>query len=89
MDESADLTVAARRIVWGGLINSGQTCVRPDYVLVHESVADAFLQRMKDTIVEFFSEAPRSSEWYGRIINCKSHKRLVGLLEDARHFLGL
>jgi aldehyde dehydrogenase (NAD+) len=87
VDKTADLAVAARRIAWGGLLNSGQTCVRPDYFMVHDSVADAFVEKLKATIAEFYSQDPKASEWYGRIINTKSHKRLVELVEDARHFL--
>src|SRR5690606_30756548 len=51
---SADLDVAARRIVWGKLINAGQTCVAPDYLLVDASVHDGLLSRMKAAVREFY-----------------------------------
>jgi len=84
VDESANLTIAARRIVWGGLLNSGQTCVRPDYVLVHEKVRAELIVKLKASIVEMYSATPQKSADYGRIVNQKSHFRLAGLIAESR-----
>ncbi len=80
VDESADLEVSARRIVWGKYTNAGQTCVAPDYVLVHERVHDEFLAALKSAIVEFFGDDAKESPDYGRIINERHCDRLVALL---------
>ena len=59
VDRQTDLDVAARRIVWGKFYNAGQTCVAPDYVLVHQAVEEALVSRMKETIHDFFGDDPR------------------------------
>jgi aldehyde dehydrogenase (NAD+) len=81
---SADLTIAAKRISWGAFLNSGQTCVRPDYVLVHRSVADKFLAEVKKAVVEFYGEDPQKSDFFGRIINVDAHARLTKMVEDVK-----
>jgi len=81
---SADIPVAARRITWGAFLNSGQTCVRPDYVCVHASVAEQFLQEVKKCVKDFYGEDPQKSEYFGRIINGEAHTRLKGVLKEAR-----
>src|SRR5262249_31681176 len=80
VDASADLQVAARRIVWGKYFNAGQTCVAPDYVLVDRRVEDKLVKAMVRTLRDFFGEDPKQSKDYSRIINTRHHKRLVGLL---------
>ncbi len=83
IDSEVDIAVAARRIVWGKYSNAGQTCVAPDYLLVHERVHDELLAALKSTITEFFGSDAKTSDDYGRIINERHHKRLVGLLESG------
>jgi aldehyde dehydrogenase (NAD+) len=83
VDESADLDLAAKRIVYGKFFNAGQTCVAPDYVLVHEHVHDALLNRMVSAIREFYGDDPQRSPDYGRIVNERHHARLVSLLSGA------
>lgn len=84
VDQTANLEVAAKRIVWGKFSNNGQTCVAPDYLLVHESIYEKFVQQIKDTIREFYGENPQESEDYGRIINHKQLERLHQLLKLER-----
>nr|WP_106783879.1 aldehyde dehydrogenase [Lysinibacillus timonensis] len=81
VDHTANLEIAAKRIVWGKFNNNGQTCVAPDYILVQRSVYSEFVERLKGTIKEFFGQDPQKSEDYGRIINKKQLERLVHLLE--------
>lgn len=83
VDASCNLDVAARRIAFGKFYNCGQTCIAPDYALVHESIHDAFLERVVKTIAEFYGSDPASSPDYGRIVNERHHRRLVGLLPSG------
>ncbi|MDH5492598.1 MAG: aldehyde dehydrogenase family protein, partial [Myxococcales bacterium] len=88
VDPSADLDVAARRIVWGKFYNCGQTCVAPDYVLVHESVHDALVNRMVATVREFWGDDPQQSKDYGRIVNARHHQRLMALMASGDAITG-
>jgi aldehyde dehydrogenase (NAD+) len=83
IDEDVDIEVAARRIIWGKFTNAGQTCVAPDYLLVHRSVHDQLLAALKSTITEFYGSDAKTSADYGRIINERHHKRLTALLESG------
>ncbi len=88
VDAQVDLDVAARRILWGKVVNAGQTCVAPDYVLVHESQEQGLLERLKANIHEFFGPDPRQSPDYGRIINERHLRRLLKLLEGQQVYCG-
>jgi len=80
VDADADLAVTARRIVWGKFLNAGQTCVAPDYLLVHQKVKDALLALLAKEIKQFFGEDPKTNPEYPRIINQRHCDRLAGLL---------
>ena len=77
----ANREVAAKRIAWGKFLNAGQTCVAPDYVLVHRDVEDAFLGDLLRAIHDFYGEEPHASPDYGRIVNERHFDRLVGLID--------
>lgn len=64
VDETADLPVAAARIIWGKCLNSGQTCVAPDYVLVARSCKDALIREMQKAICRFYGEDPCENSAY-------------------------
>ena len=83
VDESADLNMAAKRIVYGKFFNAGQTCVAPDYVLVHDHVHDALVNRMVSTIREFYGDDPKQSPDFARIVNERHHARLTRLLDNT------
>jgi aldehyde dehydrogenase (NAD+) len=83
VDQSTDLDVAARRIVWGKFYNAGQTCIAPDYVLAHEAIEDALLARLKQTVRDFYGDDPRTSPDYGRVVNVRHHRRLTALLPGS------
>ena len=88
VDESAKLDIAAKRIVWGKLINTGQTCIAPDYLLVHHSVKNELLDRMKQAIRAFYGEVPQESPDYGRIVNERQFDRLEAVLtSDAEQIV--
>ena len=83
VDETADLDTAAKRIVYGKFFNAGQTCVAPDYVLVHAEVHDALINRMVSALREFYGEDPQQSRDFARIIDERHHARLTRLLAGA------
>ncbi len=80
VDADADLDVAARRIAWGKFLNAGQTCVAPDYVLVHERVESRLVDALRRTLTTFYGGDPRASADYARIVNDRHFERLSGLL---------
>ncbi|MFN3200486.1 MAG: aldehyde dehydrogenase family protein [Bradymonadia bacterium] len=82
IDKGANLEVAAKRIAWGKFSNSGQTCVAPDYLLVHEAIYDRFIDQLKQTLHDFYGDDPQKSPDYGRVINTRHHARLMGLFDD-------
>ncbi|MCL1854010.1 MAG: aldehyde dehydrogenase [Peptococcaceae bacterium] len=88
VDETANLKLAAKRIVWGKFINAGQTCVAPDYVLAHTSVKTKLLDEMAAAIKALYSEDPCHNPDYPKIINEKHFHRLLGLLAKEKPFCG-
>lgn len=88
VDASADLKLAARRIVFGKFLNVGQTCVAPDYILVHESVKKPLLLELKAALRRQFGENPLENPHYGHIINDKHFHRLLDLLKNETPYVG-
>jgi aldehyde dehydrogenase (NAD+) len=88
VDESANLKLAAKRIVWGKFINAGQTCIAPDYILVHKKSKSDFIQYLKDEITLAYGDNPEVSPDYARIINAKNWSRLVGMIEETKILFG-
>lgn len=81
VDNTAKLPLAAKRLVFGKYMNSGQTCVAPDYLLVQEDVKDKFLKYVKHYIHEMFGENALENSDYPKIVNEKHFQRVLGLLE--------
>ena len=79
--EGADVKLAARRIIWGKLLNAGQVCIAPDYCLVHASLADSLIDAMKCAIKDLYGEDAQLSPDYGRIINERHAERLSSIIE--------
>jgi aldehyde dehydrogenase (NAD+) len=88
IDSDIDVDIAAKRIAWGKLINAGQTCISPDYLLVHSQIKDVFIDRIKHYIKEFYGENPAQSPDYGRIIHQKHFDRLIAFLDRGKIILG-
>lgn len=88
VDETADIKLAAKRIAFGKYLNAGQTCVAPDYVLVHSSVKDRLEEEIGYYIKEFFGEKPLENENLPRIISEKHFDRLLGLMKSEKIFCG-
>ena len=85
VDNTADLLLAARRIMWGKLLNAGQSCIAPDYVYVHHTVKQEFIDLCKQQIIKFYGQDIKNSKDYGRIVNERHVKRLQGLLNGIKN----
>ena len=88
VDRTANLKMAAKRLVFGKYLNSGQTCVAPDYLLVQEGAKEEFLIYVRHYIREMFGEAPLKNPDYPRMINEKHYHRVMGLLRDEKAEIG-
>ena len=88
VDDTCDIEMTARRIVWSKWLNAGQTCIAPDYVMVHQSKASALIDAIKHTLVKFYGNNAEKSADYGRVISQKQQKRLVSLLKDQNIIWG-
>ncbi len=88
IDKKVSLDKAARKVAWGKFINSGQTCLAPDYLLVHREVKDRFMERLTHHIKEFYGEDPGKSKDYSRIINSRHLERLRGLMKHGKKVIG-
>ncbi len=86
--ESAKIDLAAKRIVWGKMLNAGQTCVAPDYILVHKSVKAELLSGIAKYQTHFHGENPQENENYPKIINQKHFERLQNLIEVSDNVTG-
>ena len=83
VDKNLNLEVSARRLTWGKFFNAGQTCVAPDYLLVHEDVKDAFVKEMIRNIRDFYGNSPEESTSLTHIVNDKRFDILVGYLNTG------
>lgn len=83
VDETANIKKSAEKIAWGKFINNGQTCIAPDYVLVHKSVENEFAEEMRNAIKSMYGEDAKVSNDYCRIVNNRHFNRLNGLLEES------
>lgn len=88
VDPEADLKTAARRIAWGKTLNAGQTCIAPDYLLLHESVKDRFIEEFRQALAELHGPDIRTSRHYARIVSDKAFSRLVSYLGQGRIVAG-
>jgi len=88
VDESAKIALAAKRIVWGKFINAGQTCIAPDYILVHHTVKDALVKHLKEEIIHAYGHDASTSEDFARIINLKNWERLSTYMKGQQIIFG-
>lgn len=79
---------SARRIIWGKFINAGQTCIAPDYLLVHRNIKEELVSAMKHCLTEFYGEKPVESPDYARIVSEKHFNRLSQFLEKGKIIVG-
>ncbi|MCB5560439.1 aldehyde dehydrogenase [Anaerosalibacter bizertensis] len=88
VDGKANLNLSAKRIVWGKFLNSGQTCVAPDYMFIHKNVKNEMINNIIYYIKTFYGENPLYSEEYTKIINEKQFNRLIKLLDNNKIIYG-
>ncbi|XP_033247926.1 aldehyde dehydrogenase, dimeric NADP-preferring isoform X1 [Drosophila miranda] len=88
IDKSVELRTAVKRILWGKLINCGQTCIAPDYILCSKEMQDKFVAEAKDVLKEWYGENIQSSPDLSRVINSGNFQRLLGLMKSGRVAVG-
>lgn len=88
VDKTANIPVAARRIVFGKILNSGQTCVAPDYLIVHPDVKYQLFEAMKQELIRMLGENPLESKEYPRMVNEKHYTRVMNLLKGELAVVG-
>ena len=88
VDQDANLSVAAKRIIWGKLINAGQTCIAPDYLYVHESIKDKLVSKIVENLEEMFGKDIKKSDYFPRIVNEKAFDRLEKLMQHGTIIYG-
>jgi len=88
IDDSAELQLAAKRIVWGKFVNAGQTCIAPDYILIQANVKEKFISFLKDEITNAYGENPELSPDFPRIIDKKNWFRLSEMLNESNIIFG-
>ena len=88
VDASANIKLAAKRIVFGKYLNCGQTCVAPDYILCEKSVKDEFIAEVIQQIKKQYGQKPLENKAYGNIINEKHFTRLCGLIDQSKVVIG-
>lgn len=84
VDKDCDLDIACRRIAWGKFMNSGQTCVAPDYILCDPALQSQVVEKLKKAVKEFYGDDAKKSRDYGRIISPRHFQRVMGLLEGQK-----
>jgi len=88
IDKTAPVDLTCRRIAWGKFLNAGQTCVAPDYLLVHKDIAPAIKEGLKKAIIQFYGENPEQGEDFPRIINSAHYSRLIKMIDKEKLYYG-
>jgi aldehyde dehydrogenase (NAD+) len=88
VDESANIKLAAKRIVFGKFLNCGQTCIAPDYILCEKSVKEIFVKAVIEEIIKQYGKSPLKNDNYGKIINQKHFERILGLIDRNKVIYG-
>ena len=83
VDKSADLQIAARRIAWGKCLNAGQTCIAPDYLLLHEDIKEAFVEAFKAELEALYPEGTQTADHYVRLVRDRAFERVTGYLKEG------
>ena len=83
IDKTADIKVSARRLAWGKTLNSGQTCIAPDYILIHKDVKEAFVKAFEEEVRNLHGEDIQAGRHYVRMVNGKAFDRVTGYFKDG------
>ena len=84
VDRSANVELAAKRVAWGKALNSGQTCIAPDYVLIHRDVKEQFISAFARAVEQLYGDDLRVSPHYVRMVSARAFDRVAGYLKDGR-----
>ena len=88
IDKSADIALAAKRIAWGKTLNSGQTCIAPDYLLIHKDIKESFVKAFTEEVKNLHGEDIASDRHYVRMVNDKAFERVTGYFKDGKIVCG-
>ena len=88
IDETADVKTAARRIAWGKTLNSGQTCIAPDYILIHKDIKERFVRAFAEEISDLHGKDIKADRHYVRMVNDKAFDRVTGYFKDGNIIYG-
>ncbi len=88
VDKEADIKMAARRIAWGKTLNAGQTCIAPDYLLIHSSKKEQFIEEFGKELKKLHGDDIQKSHHFVRMVNDKAFERVTGYLKDGHVVLG-
>ena len=88
IDKDADINVAAKRVAWGKTLNAGQTCIAPDYLMVHEDVKARFLEALGKSFTELLGKNPQESGHFVRVVNDAAFERLTAYFNDGNVVFG-
>jgi len=88
IDDTIDLRLASRRIVWGKFINAGQTCIAPDFLIVKRNIKDKLITHLSEEIEKAYGKDPKQSEDYPRIVNKTNLSRLSNMIKDTKILFG-
>lgn len=88
VDKDADIKIAAKRIAWGKCLNAGQTCIAPDYLMIHKDIKECFIEELKKQFKAFLGDEPEKCKHFVRIVNDKAFERLQSYLSDGEIIFG-
>ena len=88
VDADADIKIAARRIAWGKTLNAGQTCIAPDYLLIHDSRKEEFINEFGKALTRLHGNDIKASQHFVRLVNDNAFNRVEGYLKDGKIALG-
>ena len=88
IDKTADLKITARRLAWGKTLNSGQTCIAPDYILIHKDIKDAFVKAFSEEVRNLHGQDIKADRHYVRMVNDKAFERVAGYIKEAKILCG-
>lgn len=88
VDKNCDLDLSAKKIVWGKILNGGQTCIAPDYIIAHKDIKNHLIESIKKYIVSFYGEDPMKSKDYASVINERHFNRILNLINHEKVVYG-
>ena len=88
IDKTADINTTAKRLAWGKTLNSGQTCIAPDYILIHKDIKDAFVKKFAEEMVILHGKDIKADMHYVRMVNDKAFERVTGYFKDGKIIYG-